>query len=469
MAGRSRDPALPQGVRSPPRPHGAPGRHRHPWRADGSTCGRRRSSSLQDHRRAPGLAAPQARRRPRATRTLITTRRGAACASRRRPRSQWPRHLTGAALGCPRVRSRCPHARRHRWRPAGPDDGAARDRAGAPAAPARRGRGRLRRPGHPRPGRRRLHRPAPRCGAVTAGCAVVTFDHEHVPTAHLHALEADGIAVRPGPGRARARPGQGRDAALGSPSSTCPCPRNAVVDHDRRRRGLRRCRACSRRPAAATTARASGSSAPSPTPRPPSTARRGRRCARCWPRSSSTSAASCPPWWRARRAARPRRTRSSPPPSSTASATRSSPRRRTSRPPWPVEAQEIALRIAGALDVTGILAVELFETTDGRILVNELAMRPHNTGHWTQDGAVTSQFENHLRAVMDLPLGSPAPASRWTVMVNILGGPTDSGRLYDGSPARDGPRSAPARAPLRQGPAARPQGRTRQCVRRRPR
>ena len=65
------------------------------------------------------------------------------------------------------------------------------------------------------------------------------------------------------------------------------------------------------------------------------------------------------------------------------------------------------MRIAGELDVTGILAVELFETTDGRVLVNELAMRPHNTGHWTQDGAVTGQFENHLRAVLDLPLGSP--------------------------------------------------------------
>ena len=60
------------------------------------------------------------------------------------------------------------------------------------------------------------------------------------------------------------------------------------------------------------------------------------------------------------------------------------------------------------------------------MLVNELAMRPHNTGHWTQDGAVTSQFENHLRAVLDLPLGSPAPRARWTVMVNILGGPDDS-------------------------------------------
>ena len=55
------------------------------------------------------------------------------------------------------------------------------------------------------------------------------------------------------------------------------------------------------------------------------------------------------------------------------------------------------------------------------MLVNELAMRPHNTGHWTQDGAVTSQFENHLRAVLDLPLGSTELRARWTVMVNLLG------------------------------------------------
>ena len=134
------------------------------------------------------------------------------------------------------------------------------------------------------------------------------------------------------------------------------------------------------------------------------------------------------------------------------------------------QAQEIALRIAGALDVTGILAVELFETTDGRMLVNELAMRPHNTGHWTQDGAVTSQFENHLRAVMDLPLGSPAPRARWTVMVNILGGPDADGRpAVRRLPARAGPRPAPAGAPLRQGAAPRPQGRPRQRLRRRPR
>jgi 5-(carboxyamino)imidazole ribonucleotide synthase len=86
------------------------------------------------------------------------------------------------------------------------------------------------------------------------------------------------------------------------------------------------------------------------------------------------------------------------------------------------EAQRIALTTAASLDVVGILAVEMFETTDGRLLVNELAMRPHNSGHWTIDGAVTSQFENHLRAVLDLPLGSPAARAEYAVMVNVLGG-----------------------------------------------
>ncbi len=98
------------------------------------------------------------------------------------------------------------------------------------------------------------------------------------------------------------------------------------------------------------------------------------------------------------------------------------------------------MTVAGSLEVTGVLAVELFETTDGRVLVNELAMRPHNTGHWTQDGAVTSQFENHLRAVLDLPLGTPHAREPWTVMVNILGGQAGTGHLYDGYPhalARD--------------------------------
>jgi 5-(carboxyamino)imidazole ribonucleotide synthase len=92
------------------------------------------------------------------------------------------------------------------------------------------------------------------------------------------------------------------------------------------------------------------------------------------------------------------------------------------------QAQELALRIAAELDVTGLLAVELFETADG-LLVNELAMRPHNCGHWTIDGARTSQFEQHLRAVLDLPLGSTAPSAPVTVMANLLGG--DGGDVYD--------------------------------------
>jgi 5-(carboxyamino)imidazole ribonucleotide synthase len=85
------------------------------------------------------------------------------------------------------------------------------------------------------------------------------------------------------------------------------------------------------------------------------------------------------------------------------------------------EAQRLGLDIAAALGVTGLLAVELFETEDG-LLVNELAMRPHNSGHWTMEGAVTSQFEQHLRAVLNLPLGSPSLVARCAVMVNVLGG-----------------------------------------------
>lgn len=88
-------------------------------------------------------------------------------------------------------------------------------------------------------------------------------------------------------------------------------------------------------------------------------------------------------------------------------------------------AEDLAVRVAEALGVTGVLAVELFETDDERILVNELAMRPHNTGHWTIDGATTSQFEQHLRAVLDLPLGSTGVHAPAAVMVNVLGGPAD--------------------------------------------
>ncbi len=86
--------------------------------------------------------------------------------------------------------------------------------------------------------------------------------------------------------------------------------------------------------------------------------------------------------------------------------------------------RDLAVRIATELDVTGVLAVELFQTGEG-VVVNELAMRPHNTGHWTQEGSVTSQFEQHLRAVLDWPLGSTEPVAPVTVMVNTLGAEKD--------------------------------------------
>lgn len=98
------------------------------------------------------------------------------------------------------------------------------------------------------------------------------------------------------------------------------------------------------------------------------------------------------------------------------------------------EAQQLALRIAAELGVTGVLAVELFEMAgdaepvgeySGSLLVNELAMRPHNSGHWTIEGARTSQFEQHLRAVLDYPLGATTLTAPVAVMANLLGGPDD--------------------------------------------
>jgi 5-(carboxyamino)imidazole ribonucleotide synthase len=86
-------------------------------------------------------------------------------------------------------------------------------------------------------------------------------------------------------------------------------------------------------------------------------------------------------------------------------------------------AQQLALRLAAELGVVGVLAVELFETVDGELLVNELAMRPHNSGHWTMDGSRTSQFEQHVRAVLDYPLGDTDAIAPVTVMANVLGAP----------------------------------------------
>ncbi len=273
---------------------------------------------------------------------------------------------------------------------------------------------------------------------VTDGCAVVTFDHEHVPTEHLHALQDGGIAVRPGPEALVHAQDKGvmrrRLAELG-----VPCPRNALVEtvDEVADFGF---------PCVLKTTRGGydgkgvwfvGSAEECLEPfRVAADSGVGllaeelvefrRELSALVARSPSGQAAAYP----------------------VVASTQTDGICVEVVAPAPDlseelsgQAQEIALRIAGALDVSGILAVELFETTDGRVLVNELAMRPHNTGHWTQDGAVTSQFENHLRAVMDLPLGSPATRARWTVMVNILGGERAGvGRLYDGFPhamARD--------------------------------
>lgn len=272
---------------------------------------------------------------------------------------------------------------------------------------------------------------------VTDGAAVVTFDHEHVPTDHLHALEAAGVAVRPGPDalvHAQDKAVMRRRLA----DLDVPCPRNAVVTTtaEVEEFGL---------PCVLKTTRGGYDGKGVWVVREPAGAQEAfdaaaaagvevlaeelvdfrRELSALVARSPSGQAAAYPVVASTQLDGICHEVVAPAPDLAPALAG---------------QAQEIALRIAGALDVTGILAVELFETTDGRILVNELAMRPHNTGHWTQDGAVTSQFENHLRAVMDLPLGSPAPRARWTVMVNVLGGPTDAGHLYDGLPhamARD--------------------------------
>ncbi len=279
---------------------------------------------------------------------------------------------------------------------------------------------------------------------VVEGCAAVTFDHEHVPTDHLHALQADGVAVHPGPealvhaqDKAVMRE---RLGALG-----VPCPRNAVVTNPAEVADFGF-------PAVLKTTRGGYDGKgvwvvhdeAGCTEAFTAAERTGvailaeelvdfhRELSVLVARSPSGQAAAYPVVTSHQRDGICHEVVAPAP---------------GLDPELAAQAQSIGLRVAGELGVTGILAVELFEVRDGsgphdagRVLVNELAMRPHNTGHWTQDGAVTSQFENHLRAVLDLPLGSPEPREPWTVMVNILGGDPAAGRLYDGLPhamARD--------------------------------
>ncbi len=273
--------------------------------------------------------------------------------------------------------------------------------------------------------------------AVTKGAAVVTFDHEHVPTEHLRTLADGGIAVRPGPDALV----HAQDKAVMRARLTelgAPCPRHAVVTSvdDVRAFGfpcvLKTTRGGYDGKGVWFVADEAGCAEPFRV-----AAESGvgllaeervdfrRELSALVARSPSGQAAAYPVVASTQRDGICHEVIAPAP---------------DLDPDLAAHAQQVALRLAGELDVTGVLAVELFETNDGRVLVNELAMRPHNTGHWSQDGAVTSQFENHLRGVLDLPLGSPAPRARWTVMVNILGGPESTGRLYDGYPhalARD--------------------------------
>lgn len=263
--------------------------------------------------------------------------------------------------------------------------------------------------------------------AFARGCDVITFDHEHVPTEHLRALEADGIPVRPGPDALVHAQDKGVMRAKLDEIGV-PCPRHRIVSD----------------PADVAAFAAEGlpeGAEGDGFPVVLKTVRGGYDGKGVW---VVRSAADAEDPFRAgvpvlaeekvdfvRELA--------------ANVVRSPHGQAVAYPvvesqqvdgvcdtviaPAPgisdelaLRAEELALRIAKELGVVGHLAVELFETRDGRILVNELAMRPHNSGHWTQDGAITSQFANHVRAVLDLPLGDPRPRAKWTVMVNVLGG-----------------------------------------------
>jgi 5-(carboxyamino)imidazole ribonucleotide synthase len=250
---------------------------------------------------------------------------------------------------------------------------------------------------------------------VVADAPVVTFDHEHVPPEHLRALEAEGHACRPGPHALLYAQDKG-DMRARLSEMGIPCPRFRMV----------------------TTAEELASFG---FPAVVKTTRGGYDGKGVWVVRSTADAEEAFASGRSLLAEELvdfRRELSALVARSPSGEVRAYPVVESRQvdgvcaeviapapdldPVLEAEARAMAERIATELDVTGILAVELFETTDGRLLVNELAMRPHNTGHWSIDGAVTSQFENHLRAVLGLPLGATDARTPWTVMVNVLGG-----------------------------------------------
>ena len=257
----------------------------------------------------------------------------------------------------------------------------------------------------------------------TEGCDVVTFEHEHVPAATLQALEESGVPVRPG--AAALRHAQDKIVMRERLSAAgLPCPRWTAVRSVADIAGFAEEVGW---PVVLKAARGGYDgrgvwlvdAAEEAGPVLADLAAKGVRClaeervefagelAALVARSPHGQAAAYPVVETVQRDGICREVYA-PAPGLPADAA--------------AEAQDVALRIAGLLGVVGILAVEMFRTREGRVLVNELAMRPHNSGHWTIDGAVTSQFEQHLRAVLDLPLGAPTATAPLSVMANILGG-----------------------------------------------
>ncbi|HVU92483.1 MAG TPA: 5-(carboxyamino)imidazole ribonucleotide synthase [Jatrophihabitans sp.] len=257
--------------------------------------------------------------------------------------------------------------------------------------------------------------------AFARGCDVVTWDHEHVPNEHIRALAADGVAVHPGPDALRfAQDKQAMRERL--TELGVPCPRWAPV---------------------ATAADVERFASQAGWPVVLKATRGGYDGKGVWVVSDADQAGEVldigATFLVEEKVAIVREL---------AADVARSPFGQGAA--WPVvetvqengicvevlapapgladevaeQAQALALRIAEELGVTGVLAVELFETADG-LLVNELAMRPHNSAHWTIEGARTSQFEQHLRAVLDYPLGDTTPTAPVTVMANLLGGPED--------------------------------------------
>ncbi len=258
-----------------------------------------------------------------------------------------------------------------------------------------------------------------------AGCDVVTFDHEHVPTGLLRELEADGVAVRPGPAAlVHAQDKVIMRDRLSAAGISCPVYR-VVADaaalaafgdeHGwpviaKTSRGGYDGKGVWRLDSAEDVEGPFSGLAPEVAVIAEEYVDFSRELSALVARSPSGQAAAYPISESVQRGGICVETVTPAP---------------GLEPEQAMEIERLALTVAHELGVVGMLAVELMQRRDGSVVVNELAMRPHNTGHWTIDGAHTSQFENHLRAVLDLPLGDPGARERWTVMTNVLGGSVD--------------------------------------------